>query len=96
MNNLYDRISTAINDFRAGRITLEQYSAVVAGTAPAQEEVISHKPIEQIVNVVTASIETPAPPIVQQPINPPTTAIVKVVEQAVPGKVVRATPYFSK
>jgi hypothetical protein len=35
MNNLYDRISTAINDFRAGRITLEQYSAVVAGTAPA-------------------------------------------------------------
>jgi len=43
MDNFYDRVGTALNDFRASKITLEQYYAIVAGTAPVANEKIVEK-----------------------------------------------------
>ena len=43
MDNFYDRVGAALNDFRASKITLEQYYAIVAGTAPVANEKIVEK-----------------------------------------------------
>ena len=43
MDNFYDRVGTALNDFRASKITLEQYYAIVAGTVHVANEKIVEK-----------------------------------------------------
>lgn len=43
MDNFYDRVGAALNDFRASKITLEQYYAIVAGTVHVANEKIVEK-----------------------------------------------------